>query len=66
MGQDIDRLKTTLRPLMAGIVAAFGNHCEVVLHDLTRPERSIVWITPLAFVGCGRPARCQSAKSQSP
>lgn len=44
MGQDIDRLKTTLRPLMAGIVGAFGNHCEVVLHDLTRPERSIVWI----------------------
>jgi len=44
MGQDIDKLKTTLRPLMAGIVGAFGKHCEVVLHDLTRPERSIVWI----------------------
>src|SRR3972149_8686503 len=44
MGQDIDRLKTTLRPLMAGIVGAFGTHGEVVLHDLPRPERSIVWI----------------------
>ncbi len=29
---------------MAGIVGAFGRHCEVVLHDLSRPEHSIVWI----------------------
>jgi predicted transcriptional regulator YheO len=33
-----------LRPVARGIVQTFGDLCEVVLHDFSDPERSIVWI----------------------
>jgi len=33
--ETIDEALALLRPIMHGIVAAVGSHCEVVLHDLT-------------------------------
>jgi predicted transcriptional regulator YheO len=33
--QDVAELRTLLTPLMRGIASAVGQHCEVVLHDLS-------------------------------
>lgn len=33
-----------LKPVVKGIAATFGKNCEVVLHDLSRPESSLVMI----------------------
>lgn len=37
-------LQTVLCPIMNGIVQTFGRNCEVVLHDFSDPEHSIVAI----------------------
>jgi predicted transcriptional regulator YheO len=34
----------TLKVVGRAIVATFGDRCEVVIHDLSKPEVSIVWI----------------------
>ncbi len=34
----------SLRSIAQGVVKAFGNLCEVVIHDFSDPEHSIVWI----------------------
>jgi len=39
-----DYLVDSLKRVVEGIARTFGSRCEVVLHDLTRPERSIVSI----------------------
>jgi predicted transcriptional regulator YheO len=38
-------------PVARGIAATFGNQCEVVLHDLSRPRTSIVEIVNNAVTG---------------
>jgi len=39
-----DYLVDSLKKVAVGIARTFGSRCEVVLHDLTKPERSIVSI----------------------
>lgn len=38
------RLFAVLKPLITGIARALGSHCEVVLHDFSDTERSIIAI----------------------
>ncbi len=40
----IEDYLSLLEPVVAGIAATFGRHCEVVLHDFRDPEHSIVAI----------------------
>lgn len=40
----IDNFLQNIGLVVEGIASIFGNHCEVVLHDLRKPERSIVAI----------------------
>lgn len=47
----IDRVLEMLRPLVEAVGRTVGSHCEVVLHDLRRPERSIVAISNGAVSG---------------
>ena len=42
--KDVDRVLSMLRPLVEAVGATVGAHCEVVLHDLRVPERSVVAI----------------------
>jgi predicted transcriptional regulator YheO len=42
-GGDVDRF-AAIRPLVPAIAATFGPLCEVVLHDFSRPENSIIEI----------------------
>ena len=39
--EDVEALLRSVEPLVAGIAATFGPHCEVVLHDFRYPEKSI-------------------------
>lgn len=39
--EDAEALLRSVEPLVAGIAATFGPHCEVVLHDFRYPEKSI-------------------------
>lgn len=44
---DKDKLHPILEsaiPLVEGLAATFGNNCEVVLHDFSRPQNSVVAI----------------------
>lgn len=43
-GNEIQRSLHLLEPIVKAIAAAFGSNCEVVLHDLSDPEHSIVCI----------------------
>jgi predicted transcriptional regulator YheO len=40
----VDNFLENLRPVVDAIAGIFGKNCEVVLHDLSHPERSIVAI----------------------
>jgi predicted transcriptional regulator YheO len=42
---DQDFLLDTIARFSKAVAAAIGNHCEVVVHDLRRPESSIIAIT---------------------
>ena len=41
----IDNFLEGLKPIVNGIATMFGNNCEVVLHDLRNPDKSIVAIS---------------------
>ncbi len=41
----VDFLLNAFRPLVPAIGATIGSHCEVVLHDLRVPERSVIAIS---------------------
>ena len=43
--RDVDAVLSFLRPVVEAIGRTVGSHCEVVLHDLRVPERSIVAIS---------------------
>jgi predicted transcriptional regulator YheO len=47
----VDAVLTMLRPVVEAIGRTVGSHCEVVLHDLRVPERSIVAISNGAVTG---------------
>lgn len=49
--RDVDAVLAVLRPVVGAIGATVGAHCEVVLHDLRVPERSIVAISNGAVTG---------------
>ncbi len=49
--RDVDSVLALLRPAAEAIGKTVGAHCEVVLHDLRVPERSIVAITNGAVTG---------------
>jgi predicted transcriptional regulator YheO len=49
--RDVDSVLTLLRPVVEAIGKTVGAQCEVVLHDLRVPERSIVAITNGAVTG---------------
>jgi predicted transcriptional regulator YheO len=49
--RDIDAVLAMLRPAVEAIGRTVGAHCEVVLHDLRVPERSIVAISNGAVTG---------------
>jgi predicted transcriptional regulator YheO len=38
---DVEALLSSVEPLVNGIAATFGPHCEVVLHDFRYPDKSI-------------------------
>jgi predicted transcriptional regulator YheO len=42
--ESITDFRSLLEPIMRGVAATFGRNCEVVLHDLHRPDGSIVAI----------------------
>jgi len=39
-----DEVLLALRPVVDGLAATFGQHCEVVLHDYRKPDASVVAI----------------------
>lgn len=41
---DVNQLICALSPLMQTVAATFGHNCEVVIHDLTQPESSVIAI----------------------
>lgn len=47
----VDTILEILKPLVEGVGRTVGAHCEVVLHDLRTPERSIVAICNGAVTG---------------
>jgi len=49
--RDVDSVLALFRPVAEAIGKTVGAHCEVVLHDLRVPERSIVAITNGAVTG---------------
>jgi predicted transcriptional regulator YheO len=49
--RDVDAMLSVLRPVVEAIGRTVGSHCEVVLHDLRVPERSIVAISNGAVTG---------------
>ncbi|MCK2239917.1 MULTISPECIES: transcriptional regulator [unclassified Crossiella] len=44
MSGERDAILAALEPVMDGIVATFGDCCEVVVHDFRQPENSVVAI----------------------
>lgn len=44
MKKDINPILKNMIPLVEGLAKTFGNNCEVVLHDITNPQQSIIAI----------------------
>jgi predicted transcriptional regulator YheO len=73
-GESIANFRSLLEPIMRGVAATFGRNCEVVLHDLQRPDGSIVAIEgnvtgrsvggSMSQIGLGVIARGDDAEDQ--
>ena len=51
-------LLKSLIPIAETIGKTFGNRCEVVLHDLTIPEKSVVYtVNGLSLIHISEPTR---------
>ncbi|MGO1053524.1 helix-turn-helix transcriptional regulator [Crossiella sp. CA198] len=74
MTSERDAILAALEPVVDGIVATFGDCCEVVVHDFRQPENSVVAIAgsvtgrsvggAMSEIGMGLLARGDAAEDQ--